>query len=155
MRTHTETNPSPVRSLVDESHGWLARSRSKGVAAALALLLFSVGVVVGVALSNVAGIQSRYEPGFARIDGYSVDTEGRTLVLSTPVGAGDLLLGFDLQEKPDTVIVTVRSSVYVPGRNTFKNLSATLDTTRVVLAQPLGTRQVVDGATGRTVKRFN
>lgn len=108
-----------------------------------------------MAFSNVAGThQSHYESGFARIDGYSVDAEGRTLVLSTPVGAGDLLLGHDLEEKPDGVIVTVRSSVYVPGRNTFKNLSATLDTTRVVLAHPLGTRQVIDGATGRTVKRF-
>jgi hypothetical protein len=50
--------------------------------------------------------------------------------------------------------VTVRASIYVPGRNSFKNLSATLDTTRVVLAQPLGTRPGIDGATGRTVKRF-
>jgi len=96
---------------------------------------------------------AHYEPGFARIDGYSADTSGQTLVLSTPVGAGDLLLGHDLKETSDSVIVTVHSSVYVPGRNGFKNLSATLDTTRVVLTQPLGTRRVIDGATGRTVAR--
>ena len=127
----------------------------KSVAARLGLILFAAGVVVGViALSAARSNDSHYEPGFARIDGYSLDPDGRTLVFSTPVGSGDVLLGYDLAEKADAVTVTVRASIYVPGRNTFKNLSATLDTTRVVLAQPLGTRPVIDGATGRTVKRF-
>ena len=127
--------------------------RSTRTAAALALGLV-VGIVLGAGAVNFArGYDAHYEPGFARIDGYSVDTSGQTLVLSTPVGAGDVLLGHDLKETSDSVIVTVHSSVYVPGRNGFKNLSATLDTTRVVLTQPLGTRQVIDGATGRTVAR--
>jgi len=127
--------------------------RSAPIAAALALGMV-LGVAVGaVAMYVVRSYDAHYEPGFARIDGYSVDTTGQTLVLSTPVGAGDVLLGHDLKETTDSVIVTVHSSVYVPGRNSFKNLSATLDTTRIVLIQPLGTRQLIDGATGRTVTR--
>jgi hypothetical protein len=119
-----------------------------------AILIFAAGGAVGVLATNAAhSYDTHYEPGFARINGYSVSADGRTLVFSTPVGAGDVLLGHEVTEAPDTVTLIVRSSVLVPGRNSFKNLSATLDTTMIVLKEPLGARRVVDGATGKIVAR--
>src|SRR5687768_9400256 len=93
---------------------------SKRVMAVFALLVFAAGVGVGATTWYLLSRgDARYEPGFARIDGYSVDAAGRTLVLSTPVGSGDLLLGHDVSETSDAVTVTVRASIYVPGRDTF------------------------------------
>lgn len=128
---------------------------SKRVVAVFALLVFAAGVGVGAtAWYLLARADAHYEPGFARIDGYSLDAGGRTLVLSTPVGSGDLLLGHHVNETSEAVTVTVRASIYVPSRNTFKHLTASLDTTRIELGRPLGARMVIDGASGRTVPRI-
>jgi hypothetical protein len=44
----------------------------------LAILAFATGAAVGALASNIArAYDAHYEAGFARIDGYSVDSEGR------------------------------------------------------------------------------
>jgi hypothetical protein len=125
--------------------------RSVGVA----VLLLAVGAALGgVAMYSARAYDATYQPGFARLEGYSVSADGRTLVVGSAVGAGDILLGPEVDERPDSVTVTVRASIYVPGRNMFKNLSATLDTTRIALTEPLGARQIIDGASGKVQKRI-
>jgi len=110
-----------------------------------------VGMLVAVELIRV--YTWHYEAGFARIDGCHVESE-QILICSTPVGEGDILLGAHVSESTNTVAIVVRASIWVPGRDGFKNLSATLDTTRIVLAAPLGDRSVINGATGEVVRRY-
>ena len=95
--------------------------------------------------------QSHFEPGFARVEGCHVESDDRTLICGTPVGAGDVLLGTDVSEEADRVVIVAHSSIFVPGGNGFKNLSATLDTSRIVLVRPLAARRIIDGASGRAV----
>ena len=118
----------------------------------LAAIGFGAGVIVGASASGWRRIaQSHFEPGFARIEACHVEPDDQTLVCATPVGAGDLLLATDLSEEADRVVLVTHASVYIPGGSGFKNLSATLDTSRIVLTRPLGGRKVIDGASGKTV----
>ncbi len=116
------------------------------------VMAFGAGVITGLAGSGWLRIsQSHYEPGFARVEGCHVESDDRTLICATPVGAGDVLLGTDVSEEADRVVIVAHSSIFIPGGNGFKNLSATLDTSRIVLARPLAGRRIIDGATGKTV----
>ncbi len=118
----------------------------------LVATVFAAGVIVGTAASGWMRIsQSHFEPGFARIDACHVETDDRTLVCGTPVGSGDILLATDVKEQADLVVLITHSSVFIPGANGFKNLTATLDTSRIVLARPLAGRRIVDGASGKAV----
>lgn len=120
--------------------------------ALLVAIALGGGVIIGAATTGWLRIsQSHFEPGFARIDACHVEPDDRTLVCGTPVGAGDILLATDVNEDSDRVVLVAHSSIFVPGGNGFKNLSATLDTTRIVLARPLAGRRITDGASGKTV----
>ena len=44
--------------------------------------------------------------------------------------------------------------IYVPGRNGFKQLTASLDTLSIPLKEALGVRVVVDGGSGKVLRRF-
>ena len=117
------------------------------------LVAFAVvtGFLAGVVVTGRT-LTSHYEDGFARIESCRLERDQRTLTCATPVGAGDVLLGTDVSEETSRVVITVHASVFVPGPDTFKNLSATLDSTRIVLVEPLGDRQIVDGASGKIVR---
>lgn len=99
---------------------------------------------------------AHFTPGVARIDGYARDPGGREITLDIAIGAGDAVDRVDVIEEagsPGRILVTVRTLVYVPPRGTFKNLAATLTTTRLTLQQPIGDRSVYDLANDRVVKR--
>ena len=118
----------------------------------LVVIAFGAGVIMGVAGSGwLRASQGHFEPGFARVEGCHVESDDRMLTCGTPVGAGDVLLGTDISEEAGRVVIVAHSSIFVPGGNGFKNLSATLDTTRIVLARPLAGRRIIDGASGKTV----
>lgn len=120
----------------------------------LAVATFVAGVMIGAAVERPLSEQGRYEPGFARIEGCHVESDDRTMTCGTAVGAGDILLGVDVSEETTQVSVVAHASVFVPGRGMFKNLSASLDTRRLVLAHPLAGRRIVDGASGKLVSLY-
>lgn len=73
----------------------------------------------------------------------------RVVVVRYGIGRCEEFRGVTASESPSRVAITVR------GVRTGDTCSAVelVRTTRVTLAQPLGTRPVVDGGSGRTVPR--
>ncbi len=120
----------------------------------LVVVAFGAGAIIGIVGSGwLRGPQSHFEAGFARIEACHVEPDDRTLVCATPVGAGDILLATDVSEEADRVVLVAHASIFIP--NGFKNLSATLDTSRIVLTRPLAGRRIVDGASGKAVPLVN
>ena len=95
--------------------------------------------------------QDHYMAGLARIDAYAIRAQPSTLTIYLTVGAGDLVEGATVREDARSVIVTVKTSVFVPRRGAFKNLAGYFRVTSVTLNAPLGERVVIDGGTGGSV----
>jgi hypothetical protein len=117
--------------------------------AALACVL--VIVVLGFEYRLRAG---HFEAGLGRIGTYAVTDDPRTIVIHYTIGAGDEVIGSVVSEDERTVTVEVRISVWVPGRDTFKNLSASLMQVQITLKSPLGNRAVIDRDTGKPVPGY-
>lgn len=98
----------------------------------------TTAVIVAGAFAYVDAEQqkTRYEPGFARIEGYALGDTPTQLVIYFVSGPGDLVEGPSVTEGVKDVRVAVRTSVFVPGRGTFKNLSGTLGRTTISLRDP-------------------
>lgn len=118
------------------------------VLAALAAVL--VVLVIGFEYRLRAG---HFEAGLGRIGTYAVTDDPRTIIIHYTIGAGDEVVGTLVVEDERTVTVEVRISVWVPGRDTFKNLSASLMQVPISLKSPLGDRAVIDRDTGKHVPR--
>ena len=120
----------------------------------LVLLSFVVGLAVGIGgLLAWQSAQAHYEYGTVRLGTYSVAADDRSIVLATPLGWSDVRMGISVAEDADKVTVTVGTWMYVPGRNGFKQLTASLDTLSIPLKEPLGVRVVVDGGSGKVLRR--
>lgn len=115
----------------------------------------ATAVIVAGAFAYVDAEQrkSRYEPGFARIEGYALGETPTQLVIYFVSGAGDVVEGPSVTEGASDVRVAVRTSVFVPGRGTFKNLSGTLGRATISLREPLAARAVIDAESGAPVLR--
>lgn len=113
-------------------------------------------VVLGAAALAYAYVESgkeRFEPGVARMDAYSIGSAPNELTLYFSTGAGDRVNEPVLTEELGRVLVTVRTSVYIPARGAFKDLAARLQRMTVTLNEPLGDRTVVDATTGHDLAR--
>ena len=111
-----------------------------------------------VLLVLVAGFEYRlrvgyFEAGLGRIGTYAVTDDPRTIVIHYTIGAGDQVVGPLVAEHDRSVTVEVRISVWFPGRDAFKNLSASLMQVPITLKSPLGDRAVIDRATGQRIPR--
>jgi hypothetical protein len=94
-----------------------------------------------------------FEAGLGRIGTYAVTEDPRTIVIHYTIGAGDQVVGPLVVEDDASVTVEVRISVWVPGRDMFKNLSAPLMQVPITLKGPLGDRAVIDRGTGKRIPR--
>jgi len=117
-----------------------------------------LALLVAVLLVLVAGFEYRlraghFEAGLGRIGTYAVTDDPRTIVIHYTIGAGGEVVGPLVIEDDRNVTVEVRISVWVPGRDTFKNLSATLMQVPITLKSPLGDRAVIDRDTGKRIPR--
>ena len=117
-----------------------------------------LALLAGVLVVLVAGFEYRlragyFEAGLGRIETYAATEDPRTIVIHYTIGAGDEVVGPLVVEDDRSVTVEVRVSVWVPGRDTFKNLSASLMQVPISLKSPLGDRAVIDRDTGKHVPR--
>lgn len=125
------------------------RTKVVWVAVAVLVAVLAAAIVVGYVSRDL----DRYEPGVARLEGYALGDTPTQVIVFFATGAGDVVEGPLVNEDAAKVMVTVRTSVFVPGRGRFKDLSATLGRTTVTLREPLGDRAVIDTATGRVLPR--
>ena len=109
--------------------------RTKVVAVAVLVAVLAAAIVVGYVSRDLG----RYEPGVARLEGYALGDTPTQLIVFFATGADDVVEGPLVNEDAAKVMVTVRTSVFVPGRGRFKNLSATLAGPRSRSASLLGT----------------
>lgn len=93
-----------------------------------------------------------YTPGTARIDAYALTDQPTELKVFFSTGWEDLVEQSTVTEDARAVTITIPTRVYVPCRDCFKQLSATLLETTVNLRAPLGQRVVINGATGAEVR---
>jgi len=115
-----------------------------------------VSAALGIGILTYAYVDSgmeHFEPGIARTDAYTVGPAPNELTLYFSIGAGDRVDDLIITEEARRVLVTVRTSVYVPPRGVFKDLAARLQQRSVTLTEPLGDRSVIDATTGRELAR--
>lgn len=118
-----------------------------------------LALLAGVLVVLVAGFEYRlragyFEAGLGRIETYAATEDPRTIVVHYTIGAGDEVVGPLVVEDDRSVTVEVKTSVWFPGRGTFKNLSATFMQVPITLRSPLGDRAVIDGNTGKRIQRI-
>jgi hypothetical protein len=133
----------------------LSRVTTSAVTTSRRLLLAALALVFVIL---VLGLEYRarsghLEQGVGRIDSYAATDDPRRIVIHYATGHGDQVIGPTLMEDAKSVTVAVRISVWVPGRDTFKQASATLLEVPVTLNAPLGDRTVIDRETGTRVPR--
>jgi hypothetical protein len=94
-----------------------------------------------------------YTPGRARIEAYAFTERPTELEIFFTSGWQDIVEEPIVSEDPRAVTITIPTRVFVPGRDGFKQLSATLGQTTVRLREPLAQRALIDGTTRRGIAR--
>jgi hypothetical protein len=124
--------------------------RATFIVAGIATAVFVAGAFAYVDADQ----RPRYEPGVARIERYALGETPTQLVIYFVSGAGDIVQAPSVTEAASDVSVAVPTSVFVPGRGTFKNsLSGTLGRATIPLREPLAARAVIDAGSGTPVMR--
>jgi hypothetical protein len=104
-------------------------------------------VVVVVAVLAIASIRAL--DGASMIYYYRV-VDDQTLAVGTVTGHGAWTRVTGLTETPTTITITVDSLLFQPGAGTSVGVPVESE---VTLHDPIGDRSVIDGSSGRSVRR--